>query len=59
MITECCPVLWQSEFAQVIHAHVWNDKGVLPHEGGWADQPAVLMGLAGIFSQEVSQCQKT
>ena len=53
LVTECCPVLWLDEYAQVVRTHLYQDKGILPHSGGWAEQPAVLMQLAEVFRAEV------
>ncbi|OGT05648.1 MAG: hypothetical protein A2143_01775 [Gallionellales bacterium RBG_16_57_15] len=55
LVTECCPVLWLDEYAQVIRAHLYLEKGILPHANGWAEQPAVLMALAEIFKSEVGR----
>lgn len=52
LVTEICPVLWLGEFAQVARAWLWSQKGILPHAGGWADQPAVLMQLVEKFGNE-------
>lgn len=54
LVTECCPVLWLEEFDTVVRTHVYLEKGILPHGGGWAEQPAVLMGLAEIFRSNVT-----
>jgi hypothetical protein len=46
-------VLWLEELTQVARGHLFMQKGILPHSGGWADQPAVLMQLIERFSNEV------
>jgi hypothetical protein len=53
LVTEECPVLWLQDFLPIIRAHLFMGKGILPHAGGWADQPAVLMQLTEKFSSEV------
>ena len=53
LVTEECPVLWLPEMMQVIHAHRYASQGILPHAGGWADQPAVLMQMVEHFNNEV------
>lgn len=52
LITEECPVLWLGEFWQVVRTHLYLEKGILPSDGGWSSQPAVLMQLTEIFTQE-------
>ena len=52
LVTECCPVLWLDEYAQVVRTHLYLGKGILPHAGGWSEQPAVLMLLVEIFKME-------
>lgn len=56
-MTECCPVLWLDEYVQVVRAHLYLDKGILPHAGGWADQPAALMQLVEIFRGELTRAE--
>jgi len=51
-ITDRCPMIWAREYAIVFTAAAWMDRGVLPHSGGWADQPAVLMQLAQVALDE-------
>jgi len=51
-ITDRCPLMWAAEFATVFDAARWLDKGVLPHSGGWAEQPAILMQLAQVALDE-------
>jgi len=53
MVTEECPVLWIPQLSHVIRGHLFAEKGILPHAGGWADQPAVLMQLIEKFTSEV------
>jgi hypothetical protein len=48
-------VLWLDEYAQVIRTHLHLEKGILPHSGGWAEQPAVLMQLVETFKSEVGR----
>ena len=55
LVTECCPVLWIDEFATVIRTHIYLEKGILPHAGGWAEQPAVLMQLAETFKANITR----
>ena len=56
-ITEC-PSKWFNEYALVFETHSYLDRGVLPHSGGWADQPAKLMMLAGFVASEVVRRDK-
>jgi len=51
-ITDRCPLMWARDYSVVFTAAHWLERGVLPHAGGWADQPAVLMELAGIVIDE-------
>lgn len=53
LITDECPVLWLDEYATVVRAALHLKQGLLPHSGGWAEQPAILMQLAEIFNNEV------
>lgn len=55
LFTDECPVLWLQDYAQVARSHLFMQKGILPHDGGWADQPAVLMQLTETFSNGVAQ----
>lgn len=55
LVTECCPVLWLDDYTQVVRAHQYLDKGILPHSGGWAEQPAVLMQLVDVFGSNISR----
>jgi len=55
LVTECCPVLWLEEYAQVVRAHIYLEKGILPHAGGWAEQPAILMQLVEVFKNEAGR----
>lgn len=55
LVTECCPVLWLDEYAPVVRTHLYLEKGILPHAGGWSEQPAVLMMLAEIFKSEAGR----
>jgi hypothetical protein len=55
LITHECPVLWLSEYVSIIRAHMFLQKGALPHTGGWADQPAVLMQLTEKFTSEAGR----
>lgn len=51
-VTDRCPIMWAQEFGVVFTAAAWLDRGVLPHAGGWADQPALLMSLAQVVLDE-------
>lgn len=55
LVTEECPVLWLQELAHIARAYLFSEKGILPHTGGWADQPGVLMQLVERFSSEVKR----
>ena len=35
----------RDEYATVVRAHVYLEKGLLPHSGGWAEQPAVRVRI--------------
>jgi hypothetical protein len=50
LVTEQCPVLWLDEYGQVVRAHLHLKQGILPHSGGWAEQPGILMQLVEVFS---------
>jgi len=46
-----CPVLIANENSDVFRAYNYAEKGILPHSGGWAEQPAVLMRLVNIVKE--------
>lgn len=54
LITAECPVLWLEDYAVIARAYLYQEKGFLPHAGGWADQPAVLMQLLEKFTNGVA-----
>ncbi len=56
-ITDRCPMIWALEYHPVFEAANWMDQGVLPHSGGWADQPAALMALAKVVQDEYRAAQ--
>ena len=47
-----CPVLSYGELSIVFEAAKQYNKGVMPHSGGWADQPAKLMRFISIVNAE-------
>jgi len=42
-VTKGCPVMYVSDYGVVFQSYIWAKRGFLPHDGGWADQPARLM----------------
>lgn len=44
-----CPVTYSREFGMVVFSVEQAKKNHLPHSGGWADQPAVLMELMNAY----------
>jgi len=50
-----CPVLFYAEFNHVFSAYKYHKEGILPHSGGWADQPANLMAFVEIIKSRESQ----
>jgi len=50
-----CPVLFYAEFDHVFSAYKYHKEGILPHSGGWADQPANLMAFVEIIKSRESQ----
>jgi len=51
-ITDRCPVMYIHEFTDVFLAFNHYQQGYLPHSGGWADQPALLMHYMSIVTSE-------
>jgi hypothetical protein len=49
LTSEQCPVLWLDKYSQVIKAYQYEERGILPHSGGWADQPALMMQMTEAF----------
>lgn len=49
VISKTCPISHSAEFAAVVHSVTQSKRGHLPHSGGWADQPAVLMQMMDIY----------
>jgi hypothetical protein len=47
-----CPVQWIAEYSLVFRAYNYSEQGILPHSGGWADQPAKLMDMIAIVKRE-------
>lgn len=49
-----CPSIWHNEYADVFTAFDYLERNILPHSGGWADQPAKLMELVQIVADETA-----
>lgn len=47
-----CPVQWYGELDVVFVAADHYNRGMMPHAGGWADQPAKLMRFVTIANGE-------
>jgi len=45
-----CPISHYRDYYRAVDAASHYRNGHLPHSGGWADQPAILMQLIGIFN---------
>ena len=50
-VFEPCPVMGVPEYGQLFRAKNWIDKGILPNEGGWADQPYALIRGVEIINE--------
>jgi len=48
-----CPVLFINEYAEAFKARKMLEKGILPHSGGYAEQPALLMRCVNIINEVV------
>lgn len=54
-----CPanVLWPGA-GRLVDAYQWSEKGLLPSEGGVADQPAILIRSLKEFGREVGRIKE-
>ena len=43
------------QYAHVARGHMYAQKGILPHAGGCADQPAIMMQLIELFTSEAGR----
>ena len=57
LVSDGCPILYSDELDSVMKAHDFLSLNhCLPGQGGWGDQPAVLMDLLNVYTNEVRQC---
>jgi hypothetical protein len=55
VISDCCPVVYLSEYSIVFETVRWLERGVLPYSGGWMEQPARLMDMVAVVHDEESK----